>query len=527
MRAQAEGAGDTYDSVSIAFHWITVFLVLALFVLALFPGIVKGSIALHKALGSTLFVIVLARIVWRLFKARPPRPEPGVPLLLRLGAKAAHVALYVLLLTVPALGYLYLDAKGLPFYPFGLEGIEAIELPSVVYYDRKLAMTIYGWKQIAAYGLLALIVMHAGAAIVYHSLMRNDGVLRSMLPRRWRESLPAVARAGAAAALLLAFIPATGLAQAPFDHGKYAAELAASLSKACPMASPADVAAHDACRQNIGQGAEASWRDYHILFGGQQPGRFWLKDKKTSVFRGDIYQDLYMSLFMYTGKFRVQKAPDGMTTVAVEAYFRNGLPPGHYPYPFWHNEKKWQAYEEANEIRLRMDAQGKVIFSYRGDVGSEDNRGPYAHVPRQTFMGGWMWRDDKDVAQPVVTLFTGMYSADNPTLGHLDQSYRKMAIAFRNADCTVCHQPEGHAKMNKLTLLQTPYHAASAIDAVLDEVKSGKMPVDDYNDPKPLPAKLRAELIEFGEEFKKQLERADAWEREHKRPKARKAPVAN
>ncbi len=520
-------AGNTYDSVSIAFHWITVFLVLALFVLALFPGIVKGSIALHKTLGTTVFVVVVLRLLWRLFKARLPRPETGVPLLLRLGAKAAHAALYLLLLTVPVLGYLYLDAKGLPLYLFGFEGVEALEMPSAVYYDRKLAMTIYGWKQVAAYGLLTLIVMHALAAIVYHSMMRNDGVLRSMLPRRWRDGLPSAARAGVGAALLIALVPSPVFSQAQFDHSKYAAELAASLAKACPMASPADVAAHDSCRKNIGQGAEASFRDYHILFGGQQPSRFWLKDKKTSVFRGDIYQDLYMSLYMYTGKFRVQKAPDGLTTIGIEAYFRNGLPPGHYPYPFWHNEKKWLAYEQSNEMRFRIDPQGKVVFSYRADVGSEDRRGPYAHVPRSMFMGNWMWRDDKDVAQPEVTLFSGMYSGDNPNLDELDASYRKMAIAFRNADCTVCHQPEGHRKMNKLTLLQTPYHAASAIDAVLDEVRTGKMPVDDYNDPKPLPAELKAELIEHGEGFKKYLERADAWEREHNRPKARKAPVAN
>ena len=66
------------------------------------------------------------------------------------------------------------------------------------------------------------------------------------------------------------FVPAAAVAQAPFDVNKYAAELAASLAKSCPMASPGDIAAHEACRKGIGTGVEAVMRDDYILFGGQQ-----------------------------------------------------------------------------------------------------------------------------------------------------------------------------------------------------------------------------------------------------------------
>ena len=77
--------------------------------------------------------------------------------------------------------------------------------------------------------------------------------------------------------------------------------------------------------------------------------------------------------------------------------------------------------------------------------------------------------------------------------------------------------------MNKLTLLQTPLHAATSIDAVLDEVRTGKMPVDDYDDPKPLDPALKRDLLANGEAFKRLLDTADAWERTNGRPKARKA----
>jgi hypothetical protein len=59
---------------------------------------------------------------------------------------------------------------------------------------------------------------------------------------------------------------------------------------------------------------------------------------------------------------------------------------------------------------------------------------------------------------------------------------------------------------------------------VLDEVRTGKMPVDDYNDPKPLAPKLKAALLTDGEAFRTMLRTADAWERANNRPKARKAP---
>ncbi|EDP64267.1 cytochrome like B561 [alpha proteobacterium BAL199] len=172
-----------YDTASITFHWLTVALVLALFTLATFPGIVKGSIALHKALGFTVFALVVLRIVWRLTLGRKRQPDPSEPMLLHLGAKAAHVALYALLLSAPVLGWLYLEAKAIDVHPFGLQ---ALEMPSVLYYDRELAMAIYGWKQVVVYSLLGLIVVHAIAAISYHSVIRKDGVLNAMLPRRWR-----------------------------------------------------------------------------------------------------------------------------------------------------------------------------------------------------------------------------------------------------------------------------------------------------------------------------------------------------
>jgi hypothetical protein len=299
---------------------------------------------------------------------------------------------------------------------------------------------------------------------------------------------------------------------------KRAAELAAALAQACPIASPGNAAAHEACRRNIGKGADAAMREYSFLWGGDQPG-VPLKEKNTTVFRGDLFQDLYLSLYMFTGKYEVSTAKDGTTMVAVQAYFRNALPPGNYPYPFWHSDKKWGAYEKSNEVRFYFGDDGKVRFAGRSEAGSERERGAYAHVQPPAFAGDWTWTDASGVAQPAVTLFSAHYSADNPHVAALDSAYRKFALTLRDGDCVGCHAPDGHKKMKTLTLLQTPLHAATNIDEVLREVRANKMPLDDFNDPKKLKPDLRNELLATGDVFQSLLKKADAWERDAGRPR--------
>jgi hypothetical protein len=316
--------------------------------------------------------------------------------------------------------------------------------------------------------------------------------------------------------LCVASLILAGCASKGNDIDKHAAALAASLAQACPMAAADDAAAHEACRRHIGKGADAAMREYSFLWGGDQPG-VALKEKNTTIFRGDLFQDLYLSLYMFTGNYKVSTAKDGTKVIAVQAYFRNGLPPGNYPYPFWHSDKKWGAYEKSNEVRFYYGEDGKIRFAGRSDAGSETQRGRYAHVQPPAFAGNWTWTDAQGARQPAVSLFSTNYSADNPHVAALDSAYRKFALTLRDGDCVGCHSPDGHKKMHTLTLLQTPMHAASNIDEVLREVRSNKMPLDDYNDPKKLRTDLRNDLLATGDAFQGLLKKADAWERDQGR----------
>jgi hypothetical protein len=86
------------------------------------------------------------------------------------------------------------------------------------------------------------------------------------------------------------------------DGPATAAKIIASLTERCPMATPGDVAAFDACRTTIGQGPEGeAVGSGSVLWGGEQPS-LALKDKNLTWFRGDLFLRMYVSLYMFTGE---------------------------------------------------------------------------------------------------------------------------------------------------------------------------------------------------------------------------------
>ncbi|MBM3549961.1 MAG: hypothetical protein FJX54_23735 [Alphaproteobacteria bacterium] len=118
---------DTYDAVTILFHWVIALMVIALFLLALFPGLVKGAIFWHKTIGILVLGLVPLRALWRLTFGRRSQAAAREPALLRLAAKASHLGVYALLVVTPMLGWLYQDAKAIEVVEFGFE------LPMLLY----------------------------------------------------------------------------------------------------------------------------------------------------------------------------------------------------------------------------------------------------------------------------------------------------------------------------------------------------------------------------------------------------------
>lgn len=180
--------GQPYDVVSRTFHWLVVALVLvqigiALVLPAILPKSVEDGItAWHLATGSTILVVMLLRLAWRLTHPMPPAPADLRPAL-RVLARGTHWAFYLVLILLPLLGWLAANAYGATPQLLGL-----IPLPRLLAPNQPVAETIGAVHKTVAMLLLVLIALHV-SGVLYHVLVKRDGLIQRMLPGRlWRTS---------------------------------------------------------------------------------------------------------------------------------------------------------------------------------------------------------------------------------------------------------------------------------------------------------------------------------------------------
>jgi cytochrome b561 len=175
-----------FDPVIRFLHWLTLFLVAAIFVLAFsiiyFASSREEAVALiqlHRSFGLTVWVVTLGRLVWRQFSRFPNWPA-DMPQAMRLAAQWSEHALYALLLTQPILGLLQTNAYGDRVNLFFLG-----QLPALIGQDRPLAKQLLAVHVTVGLLLLGLIALHASAAL-YHHFWRRDDTLEAMLPQGMR-----------------------------------------------------------------------------------------------------------------------------------------------------------------------------------------------------------------------------------------------------------------------------------------------------------------------------------------------------
>jgi cytochrome b561 len=171
-----------YAAPARSFHWITAALVAVIIVAGLWIAYFRPEeeafklrlYNIHESLGVIVWVLTLMRLVYRWRHPPPPLPA-DTPAAIRVAAHASHVALYVLLLTLPVIGFLATNAWGFPLSVFG-----ALPLPSPVGKDEELAKVLALLHRIGALSIIALIGGHVAGAL-YHTFIRKDALLRRML----------------------------------------------------------------------------------------------------------------------------------------------------------------------------------------------------------------------------------------------------------------------------------------------------------------------------------------------------------
>ncbi len=175
-----ESSPARYTSTAIALHWLIAGLILISVGLGLYMvGLKLSPLKLrlyswHKWTGVTIFLLIVARLMWRAVNAPPPLIAS--PRWQQISAVVNHWLLYVLLVCIPISGWLMSSAYGVPVVYFGV-----LPLPDLVGKNKELGDTLKALHETLAFTMLALVALHAAAALKHHLLDRDD-VLYRMLP---------------------------------------------------------------------------------------------------------------------------------------------------------------------------------------------------------------------------------------------------------------------------------------------------------------------------------------------------------
>lgn len=173
-----------FGIVSIFFHWLSAGLTLFLFGLGFYltsygyysPDYLEIA-HLHYALGIILFGVVSVRLLWRLTSKTPKTLVDSFPV--KMGIALSKLVLYVSLFAILISGYLICTAEGQSINVFGL-----FQLPSFILLENDQLNIAGLTHKYVAWGLMALVIIHAGAALVHHFFKRDRTLVRMLKPRK-------------------------------------------------------------------------------------------------------------------------------------------------------------------------------------------------------------------------------------------------------------------------------------------------------------------------------------------------------
>lgn len=174
-----------YDALAIGLHWCIALLALVQITLGWWMidipktpiGVRAAWFNLHKSIGLTIGLLMLARLGWRLAH-RPPALPSSMPLWQARIARASHWLLYAALIAQPLVGYLGSSFTSYPIRYFGHT------LPHWGW-DSPSLKTLCSEVHFALACLITtLVVVHIAAALAH--LARGDGVFERMWPRTHR-----------------------------------------------------------------------------------------------------------------------------------------------------------------------------------------------------------------------------------------------------------------------------------------------------------------------------------------------------
>jgi cytochrome b561 len=182
---------SSYGSVAKWLHWLIAGWVLAAYVIILYLDWRSDAFPLpglnyHKAVGFSILIPVVLRIVWR-FVSPPPRLPAGMPGWQRRVSGVSHFLLYFLLLAMPLSGY-FGNGGGVDYGffrvpPFSRTALAAWlnDFAGFTFAKQDTFFDTVPYGVVGPYIFSVLILFHVGAAIWHHAVQKDD-ILQRMLP---------------------------------------------------------------------------------------------------------------------------------------------------------------------------------------------------------------------------------------------------------------------------------------------------------------------------------------------------------
>jgi cytochrome b561 len=159
-------------------HWFMAACILAM----LFVGVGMVStisskyltlVQIHKPLGIAILVLALIRLLLRLYYGAPSLPA-DLPIPIKLAAESSQLIFYVLMIAMPLIGWAMLSAAAYPVVLFG-----GLRLPAIAPVSPALHTALWHAHYYLAFLFFVVILGHV-AGILFHKLVRNDGVFETM-----------------------------------------------------------------------------------------------------------------------------------------------------------------------------------------------------------------------------------------------------------------------------------------------------------------------------------------------------------
>jgi cytochrome b561 len=161
-------------------HWLMAICILSM----LFIGVGMVStitpkyltlVQIHKPLGIAILVLALIRLGLRIVYGAPALPA-DLPEPIKLAANLSQYIFYVLMIGMPLIGWGMLSAASYPVVLFG-----SVHLPPILPVSPSLHTLLWRAHYCLAFAFFVFILMHVGA-ILFHKLVRNDGIFEAMAP---------------------------------------------------------------------------------------------------------------------------------------------------------------------------------------------------------------------------------------------------------------------------------------------------------------------------------------------------------